>query len=197
MGWWRDLVINVTRPPTKLEENWLTKYTRAVPVFIYFDVLNRNSLAATLIDLHYLQDGYSQYHFVGSSSTIERDRQRPYSSSRTPSISPVRTSPNNRSGEWTSVGSDSDYDTMVCSIAERYVNTAMNKEQDSCLAVLYASWTSYSHLHVLCLVEDASQEELLMGDKFSQAAINITLFSIFHSRPKIEEVLRATLIYAS
>lgn len=45
------------------------------------------------------QDGYSQYHFVGSSSTIERDRQRPYSSSRTPSISPVRTSPNNRSGE--------------------------------------------------------------------------------------------------
>ncbi|CAG5897174.1 unnamed protein product [Menidia menidia] len=42
-------------------------------------------------------DGYSQYHFVGSSSTIERDRQRPYSSSRTPSISPVRTSPNNRS----------------------------------------------------------------------------------------------------
>lgn len=48
-----------------------------------------------------LQDGYSQYHFVGSSSTIERDRQRPYSSSRTPSISPVRTSPNNRSGEST------------------------------------------------------------------------------------------------
>lgn len=35
---------------------------------------------------------------MGSSSTIERDRQRPYSSSRTPSISPVRTSPNNRSG---------------------------------------------------------------------------------------------------
>lgn len=46
-----------------------------------------------------LQDGYSQYHFVGSASTIERDRQRPYSSSRTPSVSPVRTSPNNRSGE--------------------------------------------------------------------------------------------------
>uniref|UniRef100_A0A8C9RKE2 Catenin (cadherin-associated protein), delta 2a n=1 Tax=Scleropages formosus TaxID=113540 RepID=A0A8C9RKE2_SCLFO len=45
----------------------------------------------------FLQDGYSQYHFVGSSSTIERDRQRPYSSSRTPSVSPVRTSPNNRS----------------------------------------------------------------------------------------------------
>ena len=45
------------------------------------------------------QDGYSQYHFVGSASTIERDRQRPYSSSRTPSVSPVRTSPNNRSGE--------------------------------------------------------------------------------------------------
>ncbi|KAM7401302.1 hypothetical protein PAMA_005476 [Pampus argenteus] len=45
------------------------------------------------------KDGYSQYHFVGSSSTIERDRQRPYSSSRTPSISPVRTSPNNRSGQ--------------------------------------------------------------------------------------------------
>ncbi|KAM7370039.1 hypothetical protein PAMP_011325 [Pampus punctatissimus] len=44
-------------------------------------------------------DGYSQYHFVGSASTIERDRQRPYSSSRTPSVSPVRTSPNNRSGE--------------------------------------------------------------------------------------------------
>uniref|UniRef100_H3DJQ9 Catenin (cadherin-associated protein), delta 2b n=1 Tax=Tetraodon nigroviridis TaxID=99883 RepID=H3DJQ9_TETNG len=43
------------------------------------------------------EDGYSQYHFVGSSSTIERDRQRPYSSSRTPSVSPVRTSPNNRS----------------------------------------------------------------------------------------------------
>uniref|UniRef100_A0A8C1E744 Catenin (cadherin-associated protein), delta 2b n=1 Tax=Cyprinus carpio carpio TaxID=630221 RepID=A0A8C1E744_CYPCA len=47
----------------------------------------------------YKKDGYSQYHFIGSSSTIERDRQRPYSSSRTPSISPVRTSPNNRSGE--------------------------------------------------------------------------------------------------
>uniref|UniRef100_A0A3Q3BGB0 Catenin (cadherin-associated protein), delta 2b n=1 Tax=Kryptolebias marmoratus TaxID=37003 RepID=A0A3Q3BGB0_KRYMA len=45
----------------------------------------------------YKKDGYSQYHFVGSSSTIERDRQRPYSSSRTPSISPVRTSPNTRS----------------------------------------------------------------------------------------------------
>ncbi|KAM9789739.1 catenin delta-2b [Neosynchiropus ocellatus] len=45
----------------------------------------------------YRKDGYSQYHFVGSSFTIERDRQRPYSSSRTPSISPVRTSPNNRS----------------------------------------------------------------------------------------------------
>lgn len=45
------------------------------------------------------QDGYSQYHFVGSASTIERDRQRPYSSSRTPSVSPVRTSPNNRSGK--------------------------------------------------------------------------------------------------
>ncbi|ELK09256.1 Catenin delta-2 [Pteropus alecto] len=44
-----------------------------------------------------LQDGWSQYHFVASSSTIERDRQRPYSSSRTPSISPVRVSPNNRS----------------------------------------------------------------------------------------------------
>ncbi|XP_019397181.1 PREDICTED: catenin delta-2 isoform X5 [Crocodylus porosus] len=43
------------------------------------------------------QDGWSQYHFVASSSTIERDRQRPYSSSRTPSISPVRMSPNNRS----------------------------------------------------------------------------------------------------
>uniref|UniRef100_A0A8B9KHT5 Catenin (cadherin-associated protein), delta 2a n=1 Tax=Astyanax mexicanus TaxID=7994 RepID=A0A8B9KHT5_ASTMX len=47
----------------------------------------------------YKKDGYSQYHFVGSASTIERDRQRPYSSSRTPSVSPVRTSPNNRSGE--------------------------------------------------------------------------------------------------
>uniref|UniRef100_A0A3Q2Z4X7 Catenin (cadherin-associated protein), delta 2b n=1 Tax=Hippocampus comes TaxID=109280 RepID=A0A3Q2Z4X7_HIPCM len=45
----------------------------------------------------YKKDGYSQYHFIGSSSTIERDRQRPYSSSRTPSISPVRTSPNHRS----------------------------------------------------------------------------------------------------
>ncbi|MCJ8745870.1 hypothetical protein PDJAM_G00135370 [Pangasius djambal] len=45
----------------------------------------------------YKKDGYSQYHFIGSASTIERDRQRPYSSSRTPSISPVRTSPNNRS----------------------------------------------------------------------------------------------------
>uniref|UniRef100_A0A4W5M1R2 Catenin (cadherin-associated protein), delta 2b n=1 Tax=Hucho hucho TaxID=62062 RepID=A0A4W5M1R2_9TELE len=51
----------------------------------------------------YKKDGYSQYHFVGSSSTIERERQRPYSSSRTPSISPVRTSPNNRSGESTVV----------------------------------------------------------------------------------------------
>uniref|UniRef100_A0A3P9CN98 Catenin delta 2 n=1 Tax=Maylandia zebra TaxID=106582 RepID=A0A3P9CN98_9CICH len=29
----------------------------------------------------YKKDGYSQYHFVGSASTIERDRQRPYSSS--------------------------------------------------------------------------------------------------------------------
>ncbi|XP_028288657.1 catenin delta-2 [Parambassis ranga] len=45
----------------------------------------------------YKKDGYSQYHFVGSASTIERDRQRPYSNSRTPSVSPVRTSPNNRS----------------------------------------------------------------------------------------------------
>uniref|UniRef100_A0A8I3PIS9 Catenin delta 2 n=1 Tax=Canis lupus familiaris TaxID=9615 RepID=A0A8I3PIS9_CANLF len=45
----------------------------------------------------YKKDGWSQYHFVASSSTIERDRQRPYSSSRTPSISPVRVSPNNRS----------------------------------------------------------------------------------------------------
>uniref|UniRef100_A0A674EE63 Catenin delta 2 n=1 Tax=Salmo trutta TaxID=8032 RepID=A0A674EE63_SALTR len=45
----------------------------------------------------YKKDGFSQYHFVGSASTIERDRQRPYSSSRTPSVSPVRTSPNNRS----------------------------------------------------------------------------------------------------
>ncbi|XP_056593759.1 catenin delta-2 isoform X2 [Triplophysa dalaica] len=45
----------------------------------------------------YKKDGYSQYHFVGSASTIERDRQRPYSSSRTPSVSPVRMSPNNRS----------------------------------------------------------------------------------------------------
>ncbi|XP_034021326.1 catenin delta-2 isoform X2 [Thalassophryne amazonica] len=45
----------------------------------------------------YKKDGYSPYHFVGSASTIERDRQRPYSSSRTPSVSPVRTSPNNRS----------------------------------------------------------------------------------------------------
>ncbi|XP_056376103.1 catenin delta-2 isoform X2 [Hyla sarda] len=44
-----------------------------------------------------IQDGWSQYHFVASSSTIERDRQRPYSSSRTPSISPVHMSPNNRS----------------------------------------------------------------------------------------------------
>ncbi|KAM3929745.1 catenin delta-2 isoform 6-T6 [Leptodactylus fuscus] len=44
-----------------------------------------------------IQDGWSQYHFVATSSTIERDRQRPYSSSRTPSISPVRMSPNNRS----------------------------------------------------------------------------------------------------
>uniref|UniRef100_A0A3Q2Z3C4 Catenin (cadherin-associated protein), delta 2b n=1 Tax=Hippocampus comes TaxID=109280 RepID=A0A3Q2Z3C4_HIPCM len=45
----------------------------------------------------YKKDGYSPYHFVGSASTIERDRQRPYSSSRTPSVSPIRTSPNNRS----------------------------------------------------------------------------------------------------
>ncbi|XP_072306723.1 catenin delta-2 isoform X2 [Eucyclogobius newberryi] len=45
----------------------------------------------------YKKDGYSQYHFVGSASTIERDRERPYSSSRTPSVSPVRMSPNNRS----------------------------------------------------------------------------------------------------
>ncbi|KAJ8010839.1 hypothetical protein DPEC_G00079290 [Dallia pectoralis] len=45
----------------------------------------------------YKKDGYSQYHFVGSASTIERDRQRPFSSSRTPSVSPVRNSPNNRS----------------------------------------------------------------------------------------------------
>lgn len=52
-----------------------------------------------LLSVFVFQDGYSQYHFVGSASTIERDRQRPYSSSRTPSVSPVRTSPNNRSGE--------------------------------------------------------------------------------------------------
>ncbi|GCB68417.1 hypothetical protein scyTo_0008224 [Scyliorhinus torazame] len=45
----------------------------------------------------YKKDGWAQYHFVASSSTIERDRQRPYSSSRTPSISPIRMSPNNRS----------------------------------------------------------------------------------------------------
>uniref|UniRef100_A0A6Q2WT79 Catenin delta 2 n=1 Tax=Esox lucius TaxID=8010 RepID=A0A6Q2WT79_ESOLU len=51
----------------------------------------------------YKKDGYSQYHFVGSASTIERDRQRPYSSSRTPSVSPVRNSPNNRSGQCFSV----------------------------------------------------------------------------------------------
>ncbi|XP_077125626.1 catenin delta-2 isoform X13 [Ranitomeya variabilis] len=44
-----------------------------------------------------IQDGWSQYQFVASSSTMERDRQRPFSSSRTPSISPVRMSPNNRS----------------------------------------------------------------------------------------------------
>lgn len=60
--------------------------------------------AVTMFSLYFgvfvLQDGYSQYHFVGSASTIERDRQRPYSSSRTPSVSPVRTSPNNRSGEY-------------------------------------------------------------------------------------------------
>lgn len=66
---------------------------------------NKNCVCATLIHFFFcvcvfiLQDGYSQYHFVGSASTIERDRQRPYSSSRTPSVSPVRTSPNNRSGE--------------------------------------------------------------------------------------------------
>ncbi|KAM6948497.1 catenin delta-2b [Aplochiton taeniatus] len=59
-------------------------------------VLNTMWLYRDLRSL-YKKDGYSQYHFVGSSSTIERDRQRPYSSSRTPSISPVRTSPNNRS----------------------------------------------------------------------------------------------------
>uniref|UniRef100_A0A4W3GI76 Catenin (cadherin-associated protein), delta 2a n=1 Tax=Callorhinchus milii TaxID=7868 RepID=A0A4W3GI76_CALMI len=41
----------------------------------------------------YKKDGWSQYHFVASSSTIERDRQRPYSSSRTPSISPVSSQP--------------------------------------------------------------------------------------------------------
>lgn len=57
------------------------------------------NLLLPAVAVRLLQDGYSQYHFVGSSSTIERDRQRPYSSSRTPSISPVRTSPNNRSGE--------------------------------------------------------------------------------------------------
>lgn len=53
----------------------------------------------SLVFLLFLQDGYSQHHFVGSASTIERDRQKPYSSSRTPSVSPVRTSPNNRSGK--------------------------------------------------------------------------------------------------
>ncbi|XP_078247823.1 catenin delta-2 isoform X12 [Pogona vitticeps] len=51
----------------------------------------------------YKKDGWSQYHFVASSSTIERDRQRPYSSSRTPSISPVRMSPNNRSAQNTGI----------------------------------------------------------------------------------------------
>ncbi|XP_077125621.1 catenin delta-2 isoform X8 [Ranitomeya variabilis] len=48
-----------------------------------------------------IQDGWSQYQFVASSSTMERDRQRPFSSSRTPSISPVRMSPNNRSASST------------------------------------------------------------------------------------------------
>uniref|UniRef100_A0A667Z5C2 Catenin delta 2 n=1 Tax=Myripristis murdjan TaxID=586833 RepID=A0A667Z5C2_9TELE len=57
----------------------------------------------------YKKDGYAQYHFVGSASTIERDRQRPYSSSRTPSVSPVRTSPNNRSGEGRSRSFDEAY----------------------------------------------------------------------------------------
>lgn len=66
-------------------------------VFLSSFFINLLLPAAAAVRL--LQDGYSQYHFVGSSSTIERDRQRPYSSSRTPSISPVRTSPNNRSGE--------------------------------------------------------------------------------------------------
>ncbi|XP_077125623.1 catenin delta-2 isoform X10 [Ranitomeya variabilis] len=49
----------------------------------------------------YKKDGWSQYQFVASSSTMERDRQRPFSSSRTPSISPVRMSPNNRSASST------------------------------------------------------------------------------------------------
>lgn len=63
-------------------------------------VIHRERLFSRFLCLvPFLQDGYSQYHFIGSSSTIERDRQRPYSSSRTPSISPVRTSPNHRSGE--------------------------------------------------------------------------------------------------
>ncbi|XP_073443727.1 catenin delta-2 isoform X2 [Dendrobates tinctorius] len=48
-----------------------------------------------------IQDGWSQYQFVASSSTMERDRQHPFSSSRTPSISPVRMSPNNRSASST------------------------------------------------------------------------------------------------
>ncbi|KAG7525604.1 catenin delta-2-like isoform X1 [Solea senegalensis] len=71
----------------------------------------------------YKKDGYSQYHFVGSASTIERDRQRPYSSSRTPSVSPVRTSPNNRS-----VGSPASPREMM-SLKERkldYDSTATN-----------------------------------------------------------------------
>ncbi|KAM9427666.1 catenin delta-2-like isoform 8-T8 [Salvelinus alpinus] len=72
----------------------------------------------------YKKDGYSQYHFVGSSSTIERDRQRPYSSSRTPSISPVRTSPNNRSASAPASPRE-----MISSIKERktdYESTGTN-----------------------------------------------------------------------
>lgn len=76
----------------------------------------KSSIGSSSFLLIFSQDGYSQYHFVGSSSTIERDRQRPYSSSRTPSISPVRTSPNNRSGESTLLSSHQPHPSFHCRV---------------------------------------------------------------------------------
>lgn len=97
MWQYRDLRSLYKKVPPALTLETHTSQALLQPRFVLSFVLSLNVLLHAAA-LRLFQDGYSQYHFVGSSSTIERDRQRPYSSSRTPSISPVRTSPNNRSG---------------------------------------------------------------------------------------------------